>query len=460
MITGFDILFFWLARMIMFGCHFMQGHQQDAAVKAASGDAQAKNDSVPFRHVYIHMLVRDAERQKMSKTKGNVVDPIEVIQRFGTDATRFTLAAMAAPGTDVAFSESRTDGYRAFANKIWNAARFMFMNVDNVEKGIAEETGVAAEAVGFCASKINDRSGIGLTGFAATTLEDRWILSRFNRTVKVVSDALAIFRFHEAANCIYDFFWGDFCDWFIELIKPRFSRPVGSIQRALASGSPEERAEARAACANLGILFDASLRLLHPVMPFITEEIWHAMYDGKPPLKSIALAAFPRSDEKQFDPTAEKEMEVLQDLVVGVRNWRAEAGVEPKIKVPIRLSAFLPENLGLIEQNQGAVSRLANVKEIGFEDGPLVDTLGARRTKYFVFLPIYRKKLNVADERERLSSELEKIGREIANAERQLGNEQFLAKAPSHVVEGLRERTRDLATKREETIRQLRTLGQ
>ena len=136
MITGFDILFFWLARMIMFGCHFMQGHEQDAAVKSASGDSSARNDSVPFRHVYIHMLVRDADRQKMSKTKGNVVDPLDVIQRFGTDATRFTLAAMAAPGTDVAFNESRTEGYRAFANKIWNAARFMFMNVDRVAPGL------------------------------------------------------------------------------------------------------------------------------------------------------------------------------------------------------------------------------------------------------------------------------------------------------------------------------------
>ncbi len=137
MITGFDILFFWLARMIMFGCHFMQGHEQDAAVKAAGGDPLAKNDSVPFRHVYIHMLVRDADRQKMSKTKGNVVDPIDVIGKYGTDATRFTLAAMSSPGTDVAFNESRTDGYRAFANKIWNAARFMFMNVDRVDPGHA-----------------------------------------------------------------------------------------------------------------------------------------------------------------------------------------------------------------------------------------------------------------------------------------------------------------------------------
>ena len=141
LITAYEILFFWVARMIMFGCHFMQGHKQDAAIKKASGWGDKKNDSVPFRQVYIHALVRDAERQKMSKTKGNVVDPLDVIERFGTDATRFTLAAMAAPGTDIAFNESRTDGYRAFANKIWNAARFMFMNVDRIEPGLRPGTG-------------------------------------------------------------------------------------------------------------------------------------------------------------------------------------------------------------------------------------------------------------------------------------------------------------------------------
>ena len=159
MITGFDILFFWLARMIMFGCWFMQGHEQDAAVKAAGGDALAKNDSVPFRHVYIHMLVRDADRQKMSKTKGNVVDPIDVIGKYGTDATRFTLAAMSSPGTDVAFNESRTDGYRAFANKIWNAARFMFMNVD---RAASRACGRWAE---FRPSPRRQMPAMGIAGF-------------------------------------------------------------------------------------------------------------------------------------------------------------------------------------------------------------------------------------------------------------------------------------------------------
>ncbi len=174
-------------------------------MKQASGWGDKKDDSVPFRQVYIHALVRDADRQKMSKTKGNVIDPLDIIKRFGTDATRFTLAAMAAPGTDIAFNESRTEGYRNFANKIWNAARFMFMNIDRVEPGLRPGT----EASG------------GVAGVEAVALEDRWILSRFNRVTKSVNESLETYRFHEAANQIYDFFWGEFCDWYIELIKPR-----------------------------------------------------------------------------------------------------------------------------------------------------------------------------------------------------------------------------------------------
>src|SRR5690349_16364022 len=264
LITAYEILFFWVARMIMFGCHFMPGHQQDPVLKQAGGWAEKKDDSVPFRQVYIHALVRDAERQKMSKTKGNVIDPLDIIQRFGTDATRFTLAAMAAPGTDIAFNEARTDGYRAFANKIWNAARFLFMNMERI--GYQSRPGPIGE----------DFKTSGIPEFQASTLEDRWILSRFNRVVSDVNDALSTYRFHEAANRIYDFFWGEFCDWYLELIKPRLNFEEGA-----------DKSTARTACANLVNLFDASLRLLHPVMPFITEEIWQAMQEGKAPAKSI-----------------------------------------------------------------------------------------------------------------------------------------------------------------------------
>jgi valyl-tRNA synthetase len=423
LITAYEILFFWVARMIMFGCHFMAGHQQDPKVKQASGWGDKKDDSVPFRQVYIHALVRDAERQKMSKTKGNVVDPLDVIERFGTDATRFTLAAMAAPGTDIAFSEGRTEGYRNFANKIWNAARFMFMNIDRIEPGLRPETGSET------------RSQTGVDGFYARTLEDRWILSRFNRVTKNVNEALETYRFHEAANQIYDFFWGEFCDWYIELIKPR-----------LLDGGDES---ARIACKNLLGIFEAALRLLHPVMPFITEEIWHAIYDGNPPLQSIALATYPQADEKQLDLAAETEMAILQDLIVGVRNLRAELKVDQKQRVPIQVFVSEPEIHKLIEQNRGSLERLANVEKIEFVANSLAKLSGARHTARFDVHVIYERKIDVAAERERLKKELEQIEKEFANGQRQLGNEQFLAKAPTKVVEGIRRRAQELEILRE-----------
>src|SRR5581483_6152924 len=346
MITGFDILFFWLARMIMFGCHFMQGHHQDAAIKQASDWTARKDDSVPFREVYIHALVRDAERQKMSKTKGNVIDPLEIIQRFGTDATRFTLAAMAAPGTDIAFNESRTEGYRAFANKIWNAARFMFMYLDR-----AQQAGVWFLDQFRKESGSTDRAE-GLAGFVAGTLEDRWILSRFNRVAQEVGDALGTYRFHEAANRVYDFFWGEFCDWYIELVKPRLTQESASAETV------------RVACKNLVVLFEGALRLLSPFMPFITEEIWQAIYDGRPEVKSIALAAYPLASAKQINTEAEVEMAVLQDLIVSIRNLRAELKVDPpRLAVPVEIHAAADVRK-LIGQNRGAVERLATVEKI------------------------------------------------------------------------------------------------
>jgi valyl-tRNA synthetase len=394
LITGFDILFFWVARMIMLGCHFMAGHPQG---------------SVPFKNVYIHALVRDADRQKMSKTKGNVIDPIEVTEKYGTDAVRFTLASMASPGTDIAFSESRTDGYRAFANKIWNAARFMFMNLDRVE---------GANLIG------------GAKPEQLNKLENRWIYSRFNRVAGEVNQSLADYRFDEAANTIYKFFWGEFCDWYLEIIKPALS------------GAPEE---ARSAVVFLGDLFEGSLRLLSPFMPFITEEVWHAMYEGKPPTKSIALAAYPELDQRWLNDQAEEQMLFVQDLIEKVRNMRAEMKVEPKVKTPIKIHAAAVVNK-LITENRGMVERLASVDGIEFVNQSLSQVPGARSTPKFEVALVYEQKVDVAAERERVTKELAKLQGELANADRQLGNQQFLAKAPAPVVEGIRRRQGELHT--------------
>lgn len=438
--------------MIMFGCHFMAGHQQDAGMKKASGWGDRKDDSVPFRNVYIHALVRDAERQKMSKTKGNVLDPIQVIEQYGTDATRFTLASMAAPGTDIAFSESRTAGYRNFANKIWNAARFMFMNVDRIDgidAGLRPTDGRVAAGLRPALDGAKPRHHTGVAGFQTILLEDRWILSRFNRAAKDVNDSLQTYRFDEAANRIYDFFWAEICDWYLELIKPRLNFEEGA-----------DTEPARVACANLVSLFEASLRLLHPVMPFITEEIWHAIYDGAPPLKSIALAAYPAADEKQIDLSAETEMAILQDLIVSVRNLRAELKVEPKVKVPIEVFAHEPEIRAMLEKNLGAVllDRPANVEKITFAERSLEKLPGARSTSRFDVHVVYEKKIDVAAERERLAKEREKIEKQLASAQSRLGDEQFLGKAPAHVVEGLRKQVEESTVLREKILTQLKEL--
>jgi len=421
LLTGFDILFFWVARMIMMGCHFMAPpHRPNPVPKGAS----ALGESAPYREVYIHALVRDAERQKMSKTKGNVLDPIEVIEKYGTDATRFTLASMASPGTDIAFNPDRTEGYRAFANKIWNAARFMFMNVDRAQQA----------AVWSLNDLGRDIAENGVPGFAAQTLEDRWILSRFNQVAKQVNESLQTYRFHEAANAVYSFFWGEFCDWYLELIKPRLQYEDASA-----------KTHAKCATGNLVALFEASLRLLSPFMPFITEEIWHAVYDGKPPLKSIALARFPRVNPEQVDTHAETEMAILQDLIVAVRNIRAELKIEPKVKAPIEIHAEAAIRK-IFEQNSGAIEKQANVDGMKFVDQSLSKDAGARSTARFDVKVIFERRIDVAAERDRLTKEREKLDKEFANAERQLGNEGFLAKAPAKVVEGLKTRRAELTT--------------
>jgi valyl-tRNA synthetase len=270
---------------------------------------------------------------------------------------------------------------------------------------------------------------VGVAGFQVGALEDRWILSRFSSVAQSVNESLASYRFDAAANSIYDFFWGEFCDWYIELIKQRLA--------------PECAENARIACGNLVALFEASLRLLHPVMPFITDEIWHAIYDGRPPQQSLALAAYPQADERQIDRNAETQMAILQDLIVSVRNLRAELKVETKTRVPIDIYAQEPEIRTLIEQNLGALERLANVEKVRFAGNSLGDS-GARHTARFDVHVIYEKKIDVAAECERLKKELEKMEKETANLQKQLGNEQFLAKAPAQVIEKMRMRLGEL----------------
>ncbi len=423
LLTAFDILFFWVARMIMMGCYFMSPPNRPTEIPG--GETNALKESVPFTEVYIHSLVRDAERQKMSKTKGNVVDPIDVLNKFGTDAVRFTLASMAAPGTDIAFSESRTESYRAFANKIWNAARFIFMNVDRAaEKGVWSLAEFAKQPATYAEA--------GLSGFSVETLEDRWILSRFNKVAREVHEALALYRFHEAAHVVYHFFWGEFCDWYIELVKPRLE--------------DADTAAAQRTFANLLSVFEGALRLLSPFMPFITEEIWHAIYDGNPPLKSISLARYPAPDAGQINDEAETEMAIVQDMIQSVRNIRAEiADIKAQPRIKTAVDVFADHDIQqLVQRNRAALERLANVSEIAFVGESLAKAPLARSTARFDVRVLYEQKVDVAAERERLTRESKKLETEFANNQRQLGNENFLNKAPAQVVDGLRRREGEL----------------
>ncbi len=405
LVTGFDILFFWVARMIMLGCWFA------GDVPYADGSRRQLKDSVPFKEVYIHALVRDANREKMSKTKGNVVDPIEIVKQYGTDAVRFTLASMASPGTDIAFNIARTEGYRAFANKIWNAARFLFMNVDR-----AAEIGITV-----------DPAALGNMPVAAADapLEARWIVAELHATAAKVNQSLEIYRFDDAANTIYQFFWGSFCDWYLEIVKLR-----------LDFSETADKAQTAAALTTLVSVFEAALRLLSPFMPFITEEIWYALYDEKPPAKSIALTRYPLGAELAIDAAALAEMKLLQSLIVEVRALRKEAGVEEKATTPIevRIAADAQQ---VLKSNGAMVERLARASEIR-----LVKEIAAGLSKHstpdFDVAVIYERTIDVPAERERLKKEIVKYEKGLASAERQLSNESFLAKAPAQVIEGLK----------------------
>jgi valyl-tRNA synthetase len=320
---------------------------------------------------------------------------------------------MASPGTDIAFSEARTEGYRAFANKIWNAARFLFMNIDRAG---------ATVGVGIFAPDYTKKRTLPENA----PIEGRWIVSRLGQTAAAVDRALKDYRFDEAANAIYQFFWGDLCDWYLELVKLRLNF--------------EAEADNTEAMLSLGILigvFESSLRLLSPFMPFITEEIWHALYGGTAPIaKSIALTPYPQAEDFPADPIAESAMKTLQDLIVTIRALRKELGVPEKEPTPIHLHAN-NRIVALADANQDVLSRMARIASIEFASEPLSGS-NARSTADFDVAVIYERQIDVPAERERLNKDLAKYEKGLAAADKQLNNEAFMAKAPAHIIDGLR----------------------
>jgi valyl-tRNA synthetase len=393
LVTGYDIIFFWVARMIMSGLKFM-------------GD-------VPFREVYITGLIRDAEKQKMSKSKGNVVDPLDICDRFGTDAVRFALARMGAPGTDIALSDELLEGYRNFATKIWNAARFTLGHVDS-----ADRLPTLSE---LRQSKLS--------------VADRWILSRLHRTIDTVNLSLEKYNLHEATRHAFTFFKGDFCDWYLEMTKlhPEQSKPV------------------------LIYVFESSLRLMHPFMPFITEELWQNMpHRGE----SIMVAPYPEFEPEMIDLEAEAQAELIQDIIAKVRNIRSEANVDAKQSVPVRVETTDTAKKNLLEGARDYVFKLAQVSSIEVVPSLGEDKLSARAVAGGLAIEVPLAGLiDVGAESARLTKELEKVQKEIDGLNGQLSNASFVERAPKEVVAEKRQRLadyQDQAAKLTDSLNRLR----
>ena len=371
LISGFDILFFWDARMIMQGLHFMK--------------------EVPFRTLYLHGLVRDAQGQKMSKSKGNAIDPLGLIDRYGADALRFTLAAMESQGRDIKLEEKRVEGYRNFATKLWNAARF------------AQSNGISASET--------------LEPPSAQLAANLWIIAETVKTVQALDLALADLRFDEAANRIYHFVWDRFCDWYLELIKPAM---VGEER-----GRIDDETKAVA-----GWVLDQILVMLHPLMPFITEELWHAM--GARPYDLI-LARWPMADARAIDPGAAAEIEWIIELVSNVRTARTETNIPPSARLPIYVASDQTAAIDRLEANRAVLGRLARVEPAPFGQAGSGQAIvvQADGTSYYIHL---EGVIDLPAERARLAKAIEGAAKERDMLAARLANPGFVEKARPEAV--------------------------
>ncbi|HTY76485.1 MAG TPA: valine--tRNA ligase [Candidatus Bathyarchaeia archaeon] len=375
LITGPDILFFWVARMIMLGMHVM--------------------DDVPFRDVYLHAIVRDAEGQKMSKSKGNVADPVVVMEKFGTDAFRFTLAALAGLGRDIRISEERIEGYRNFANKIWNASRFVLTNLEGYDPALARK--------------------------GRPSIADRWVASRLTATTAAVRKALDTFRFNDAAMAVYQFLWSEFCDWYVEIAKRSLYQTEDRIGRAVTQRTLVETLE-------------ATLRLLHPFMPFLSEDIWQRLPRAKAKDgDSIVTAPFPKAGRKGRDPEAERGMAPVIEVVSAIRTARSESRISPAVELAVTVRPS-PEAMPLLTAAPPLIGALARARVTVAPDAtrpPQSAHVVASGIDVFVHLAGV---VDVAAERGRLGKEIDRARKEIAFLEGKLGRPDFVERAPAEVV--------------------------
>jgi valyl-tRNA synthetase len=351
---------------------------------------------VPFKHVYLHALVRDAHGDKMSKSKGNIIDPLEMIDKFGADAFRFTLAAFTAQGRDIRMSEERIEGYKHFVNKIWNATRLCMMNLEGYPDGPVTV-------------KKGDYS-----------LADRWIRARLNDTIADVTQSLDEYRFNDAAAQLYRFIWQEFCDWYLELIKP------------VLYGKDNPAARLAAQETMLTVL-RSSLELMHPFMPFVTEEIWQKISKSGP---SIMVAAFPTVDERYRDDAAERDMGLLMEIIGSIRNIKGEKGISPSKKLKALVTTEEKDLLPLLESGVGYVVNLARLESLSIisagEEPKDAATGVAGPVKVFVIL---EGQLDKSGEKARLEKELAKVEKELAQVNRKLENPDFWQKAAQAVID-------------------------
>jgi valyl-tRNA synthetase len=389
LVTGFDILFFWVARMMMMGLKFM--------------------GEVPFREVYIHALVRDASGQKMSKSRGNVIDPLTVIDEYGTDAFRFTLAAFAAQGRDIKLSVERIAGYRNFVNKLWNASRFALMNLSDF-----------------------DPAGLDLSALDLS-LADQWILTRLNDVIVETERALAEYKFNDAAGALYAFTWHEFCDWYIELSKDDLYGEQAGLRRT--------------AQAVLFTVLEQLLRLLHPFMPFVTEEIWQAL-PGERPAPSIMVAGFLPVVQPPVNRQGAERMALIMEVIKGIRNIRGEMNVPPGRQITAVLDCKSPSAVSIMEVGRGYVRSLARVDDLRF--GMDVERPAEAATQVAgdveILLPLAGL-IDVAEEQKRLEKEIAKVEKDVAMFSKKLSNEAFLAKAPPEVLDKDRNKLREARDK-------------
>ncbi len=395
LITGPDIIFFWVARMIMMGIKFM-------------GD-------IPFHQVHINGIVRDASRKKMSKTRGNIIEPLALIDHYGADAVRFTLSSMAVPGTDIPFSTDRMKGYSAFANKVWNAARFVLLNLKNDDQAVNPD--VIDEWISSQENQV--------------PLEDTWILHRLNQVSLDICEALDKFRFHEASGLIYQFIWHELCDWYIELVKPVLTSP---------SISDHDR---KARVKVLIHTIDFALRLLHPFMPFITEEIWQKMpHEGE----SIMVQEFPRPRNVRENFSAMQKMQDLMELIIEMRSARAEMNIEPQKTLDAVLVIPNANDRSLIFENLQKVRHMARLNKIDFADTLSGNLLrGVWRLGEFG-LEVFDA-INLEAERGRLEKNLVRLQSEVEKINKKLNSQEFVSRAPEEVIADNRARHAELLKK-------------